>query len=101
MASIFDLYIEQGSTFKQVIDLEGDWTGNTISISIIDSIGAQRDASCYWSDIENGEFTIHISSEQSGLIKVGVGKYNIEITNELGDVKRLIQGRIYNDGDVK
>ena len=101
MASIYDLYIEQGANFSQSVSLQGIWDNSTISMAIIDSVGDSKEGSCFWSNISEGEFTIAISAEQSGLMRRGVGKYNVEIVKQTGETDRIIQGRIYVDGEVK
>jgi hypothetical protein len=100
MASLYDLYVEQGADFLQSIDLMGDWTNNTIDISITDSVGTICDGTIEWTDQENGTFSISLSAIQSAKITKGVGKYNVEATNLFGKVDRIIQGRIYVDGDI-
>lgn len=100
MASLYDLYVEQGAEFTQAIDLQGDWTGSTLNMDIVDSVGDIHSGDISWSDIANGSFSISIPSTSSKQMTKGVGTYNVEATNQYGKVDRLIQGRIYIDGDI-
>jgi hypothetical protein len=102
MAALYDLYVEQGADFVQALDLHGDWTGNTLELNIIDSVGQIKSGTIEWTDIANGSFKISLTSQQSSSITSGVGRYNVEATKtSTGYIDRIIQGRIYIDGDIK
>lgn len=100
MAAIYDLYVEQGAYFIQSIDLEGDWTGSTLEISIKDSKGYSIEGTCTWTDITNGQFDIIIVGNKTELASKGVGKYNINANKPDLKVDRIMQGRIYIDEEV-
>lgn len=52
-----------------------------------------------WVDDATGVFLISITSAQTSALVKGIGKYNIEVTD--GTTRdRLLQGRVYVDGDV-
>ena len=99
MASIYDIYIEQGSDFYQLLDITGDKTGYTIAMSVEDSVGTSTSGYVAWTDEALGKFSITMTNAQTSALATGIGKYNIEIT--IGGVTdRILQGRIYVDGDV-
>ena len=100
MASLYDLYVEQGAEFTQLIDLQGDWTGNTLSMDIVDSVGSVHSGNISWYNATIGTFSISIPNTSSSQMTKGVGRYNVESTDQYGKVDRVIQGRIYIDGDI-
>ena len=100
MASLYDLYVEQGAEFAQAIDLSGDWTGSVLNMDIVDSVGDTHEGGISWFEITTGSFLISIPSTSSKQMTKGVGTYNVESTNQYGKVDRIIQGRIYIDGDI-
>ena len=101
MASIYDLYIEQGSYFKQSLNLSGDFTGYTISGNYKDSNGILATGLVSWTDSSLGELDIILTSSETAAMSKGVGYYDIETTSASGSVDRILQGRIYVDGEVK
>ena len=100
MASIYDLYIEQGSDFKQSLNLSGDFTGYTISGTFRDSFGEVTLGYVTWTDDTLGELDIELTSAETSTMGQGVGYYNIEVELS-GVVVRILQGRVYVDGEVK
>lgn len=100
MASIYDLYIEQGSNFTQVLDLSGDFTTAVLSSTLKDSDGEIIIDFAEWADATNGIMNINLSALETSGMSQGVGYYNIE-TIISGVTDRILQGRIYVDGEVK
>jgi hypothetical protein len=100
MASIYDLYIEQGSDFEQEIDMAGDWDGYTIEISVEDAALNKTSGYASWSSAIDGKFKIIIPNSSTSSMTKGIGRYNVEITSQFGIKDRVIYGRIYIDGDV-
>ena len=100
MASIYDLYIEQGSDFSQSLDLSGDYTGSSIGATAEDSEGNSFSGFVSWQDDTEGLVNISISNSITSTMAGGIGRYNIEITDGAGKVDRILQGRIYVDKDV-
>lgn len=99
MASIYDLYVEQGSDFTQRIDSTGNYTGYAITMTIKDSVGTSTTGYTTWHDASIGQFDIDITNTQSAALTKGVGYYDIEVSSG-GSVDRILQGRIYVDGAV-
>lgn len=96
--SIFDLYIEQGSTFNQQLTMEGDYTGVTIACKIkVDTIEIGSVAS--WEDASLGVFNLSLTATQTATLPTGVGYYDVELTNA-GVVSKPMKGRVYVDGEV-
>ena len=100
MASIFNIYIEQGSDFQERIDVTGDYTGYTIRGNIIDSTGTTTSNIASWYDAETGVFDISVSNANTALMATGIGKYDIEVVSGSGVVDKIIKGRVYVDGEV-
>lgn len=99
MASIYDLYVEQGSDFSQALNLVGDWTGKTIAMNVLDSTDVAHSGFVSWTDASLGELLISMTNIETSAMSNGIGKYNIEVTGA-GVIDRILQGRIYVDGDV-
>lgn len=100
MASIYDIYVEQGSSFSQSLNLSGNYSGQTISMTVVDGIGTKTTGYTTWTDASLGEFDIAMTSIQTSAMSSGIGKYDIE-TNDGVNGHRILQGRVYIDGEVK
>ena len=100
MASIYDLYVEQGSDFTESIDMTGDYTGYTIRGSISDNSGVVTTGIVAWTDATLGQFDISLTNVETSALKSGVGKYDIEIESATNVVSRILKGRVYVDSEV-
>ena len=99
MATVYNLTIDQGSTFST-------------SIIVSDDVGVARDLNSYSArgqlrrsysstsnvsftininDPDNGEFTVSLSADQTANLKYGRYVYDIEIYNG-GSVERILEG---------
>lgn len=99
MASLYDLYIEQGTDYSKSINANTDYTGYTIAISMEDSTGVSATVSVAWDDDSTGEYTITMTDANTTAMAKGSGKYNIDITSG-GTTTRLLKGRVYVDEEV-
>lgn len=100
MASIHDLYINQGSNYSESVDLNTDYTGYTLTCDLEDSIGYNDSNFAAWDNATTGEFTISLTSTETAALADGIGKYNVEVTSAGGVKTRVLQGRIYVDKDI-
>lgn len=100
MASIFNLYVEQGSDFLESLDITGDYTGYEIRGNIVDSIGETTVNIVAWTSDTDGRFDISMTNTETASMSAGIGKYDIEIVDTLGKVTRVLQGRVYVNGEV-
>jgi len=99
--TIFDLYVEQGSTFVQTIYLGEDLTGYTVASNMKDRTGATTKNIVAMLDLATGEIKISLTAIQTSLMSVGVGKYDIELTEtSSGSVRKPLSGRVYIKGEV-
>lgn len=110
-AGVLDLVIEQGATYKRVIeyvdenDSPIDLTGYTVRMQIRnnhitnDIILELTDLYISITDALNGEITINIPANITATLPSILGVYDIEI--ELtGDVERLLQGTVQISPEV-
>ena len=98
---IFDLYIEQGSTFNQVLQLGEDLTGYTVTGNLKDREGLIVVGIVSFTNIATGEISIDLTAVQTATLSAGVGYYDIELTKTAdGSVSKPIKGRIYTSGEV-
>lgn len=98
---IFDLSIEQGSTFEQVITLNEDLTGHTISSDIKDSAGVIISNIATVSDENYGAIRMFVTAGNTSVMSTGVGYYDIEITEtSSGKVTKPMKGRVIVTGEV-
>ena len=100
MASIHDIYIDQGADFVQALDITGDYTDYLIRGKIEDSVGTLGSSIVAWTDASLGQFTITITNAVTSTMANGVGKYDIEIETPAGIAERIIKGRAYVDSEV-
>ena len=98
---IFDLSVEQGSTFTQTLTLNEDLTGYTIASNAKDSIGVITDNIATITTVDTGIISVEISAGNTASMSVGVGYYDIELTDTAtGRVSKPIKGRVYVSGEV-
>ena len=98
---IFDLSIEQGSTFEQLISLNEDLTGHTISSDIKDSTGVITSNIATIADENYGAIRMFVTAGNTSAMSIGVGYYDIEITEtSSGKVTKPMKGRVIITGEV-
>jgi len=99
-AAIYNLFIEQGADFYDALDVSGDYTSYTIRGNIIDVEGNTTTGIVAWTDDTEGEFEITLTNVETSAMISGTGKYDIEVESPTGYVMRLLQGRVYVDGEI-
>jgi len=104
MATITNLYIEQGSTFNSVVTLRNQ-DGTTLNLtnytvksqfrkSYQSSVANNFTATVYGTST-NGQVRLQLTATASSAIKAGRYLYDIEITNTLNNEKfRVLEGII-------
>lgn len=116
-AASYDLYIEQGATFRfsmvyghydGTLDSSGndtvipyDITGCQIRIQIRQRRGSMvliaatsRNGGVVIDDGPAGKFTVTVSDEATDSLTITKAKYDLEISWPSGDVNRIIQGNV-------
>lgn len=95
---VSNIVIEQGFTFETTFQLEDTRTGNLLDLSGYD-VKSQIRKSYYSknfvsfastiSDIETGEITIGLESNQTKLLKPGRYVYDVKLFNQSGEYKAV------------
>ena len=104
MASYVELFIDQGTTFNNIINLTDDNTNIPINISGY-SVSSQMRRSYYSQNItsniictitnsSNGEITMSISAANTSNIKAGRYVFDVKATDTFGTVNRILEGMI-------
>jgi len=103
MATYSNLYIDKGSTFKTVVDVEKN-TGNAINLTGYTARGQIRKS--YTSttstdftisiDIANSELDVSLTATQTDALKAGRYVYDIEIEDNSSpaEVTRVQEGQV-------
>lgn len=99
MAALYDIYIQQGSDFVQIIDITGDYTGQVIRGKVVDPVGLKEENIVAWEDASVGRFKITIPNSVTSFFTNGLGYYDIEIDNN-GMIDKIMSGRAYIDKEV-
>ena len=100
MATISNLYIDQGTTFNTVVDLANqdgtamDLNGYQVSAQMRKSY---QSSSAYnfvstVEDATNGQIKLSLAPGTSSSMQAGRYLYDVEIENTVGDVFRVLQG---------
>jgi hypothetical protein len=100
MATISNLYVDQGSTYSNIItvtasngqalDLSGYSVASQMRKSYQSSTYHSFTASVY--DAANGKIRLQLTDEQSGAIPAGRWLYDVEIESTAGARTRVVQG---------
>ena len=104
MTSYVELYMDQGTTFRNVINLADDLTNSYINVSGYQvrsqmrrsyySANATANLVCTITDSANGEITITLAAANTSNIKAGRYLFDLEIV-DLSDVTvRVLEGII-------
>ncbi len=104
MAAYVELFMDQGATFNNVINLSDDLTNANINISgyIVRSqmrrsyYSANASASiiCTITDAVNGEITMNLSANTTANIKAGRYLFDLETVDPNGVTSRILEGII-------
>ena len=104
MSAYVELYMDQGATFNNIINLTDDTTNAALNISGYTvrsqmrrsyySANATANISCTISNSANGEITMSLSAENTANIKAGRYLFDLETVNPGGVVTRVLEGII-------
>jgi hypothetical protein len=104
MAAYVELYIDQGTTFNNIINLTDDVTNTPINISGY-SISSQirrsyysanisANITCAISNVANGEITMSMTSANTANIKAGRYVFDVKATDTSSVTSRILEGII-------
>jgi hypothetical protein len=100
MATISNLYVDQGSTYSNIITVTAS-NGQALDLtgySVASQMRKSYQSSTYHSfvatvyDAANGKIRLQLTDEQSGEIPAGRWLYDVEIESTAGARTRVVQG---------
>jgi hypothetical protein len=104
MAAYVELYMDQGATWTNVINLTDDVTNASINISGYNitsqmrrsyySANASANISCQITDASSGEVTLSLTSGETANIKAGRYLFDVKVSSPASQTIRLIEGII-------
>jgi len=104
MAAYVELFMDQGATFNNVINLSDDLTNANINISgyIVRSqmrrsyysVNASANIICTISNAINGEITMNLPANTTANIKAGRYLFDLETVDTNGVTTRVLEGII-------
>lgn len=104
MAAFVELYVDQGTTFNNIINLTDDLTNTPINVASYIVRGQLRRS--YYSanasanltftitDAANGEITMSLTDSQTANIKAGRYLFDVETVDTSNVVSRVLEGII-------
>lgn len=104
MAAYVELYIDQGTTFNNIINLTDDLTNASINASGYSvtsqmrrsyySANATANISCSITNPANGEITMSMTSGETANIKAGRYVFDVKVIDPTNSVLRILEGTI-------
>jgi hypothetical protein len=104
MAAYAELIMDQGTTFRNVINLTDDLTNVPINIAGYSvssqmrrsyySANATASRVCQITNAANGEITMSLAAANTSNIKAGRYLFDLETTDTIGTVNRVLEGII-------
>lgn len=105
MAAYVELFVDQGTTFNNIINITDDLTNDTINISgyIVTSqirrsfysTNITANISCSVTDASNGEITMSMTAANTANIKPGRYVFDVKYADPIyGNVGRIVEGII-------
>lgn len=104
MVAYVELYMDQGSTFRNVINLTDDLTNESMNVSGYTvrsqmrrsyySANASATIVCSVTDAANGEITMSLAASNTSNIKAGRYLFDLETVDRGGVVSRVLEGII-------
>ena len=102
MAAYVELYIDQGATFNNVINLTDDLTNQSLNIfgylvqsqmrRSYYSANASASITCNITDATTGEITLSLTASETANIKAGRYLFDIQTTDRSNNVVRVLEG---------
>lgn len=110
MAAYVELFMDQGTTFNNVINITDDMTNAPINVSgyVIRSqmrtsyfsSNVTANISCFVADAANGEIYLSVPSANTAKIKPGRYLFDVLATDTSNTVSRVLEGIITVTGSV-
>lgn len=104
MASYVELYVDQGSTFNNIITLTDDTTNTAINLSGYTvtsqmrrsyySTNTSANIICSITDTANGIVTMRLTSNTTSNLRAGFYLFDVESRTPSGDISRILEGSI-------
>lgn len=104
MAAYVELYMDQGATFNNVINLTDDVTNTYVNVSGYTvrsqmrrsyySTNATANLVCTVTDAANGEITMSLGASNTAAIKAGRYLFDLETIDTSNTVSRVLEGII-------
>lgn len=104
MAAYVELYMDQGATFNNVVNLSDDITNASVNLQNFVvrsqmrrsyySANATANIVCIVSNSANGEITMSLDAANTSSIKAGRYLFDLEILDNAGAVTRVLEGII-------
>lgn len=104
MAAYVELYMDQGASFRNVINLTDDVTNASLNIlgytirsqmrRSYYSANASANIVCTISNSANGEITMEMTAANTSNIKAGRYLFDLETVDTVGTVSRVLEGII-------
>ena len=104
MASYVELYIDQGTTFNNVINLTDDVTNTPINISGYSvtsqirrsyySSNITANITCTLSNVANGQITMSMTAANTANIKAGRYVFDVKVVDTGSVTSRILEGII-------
>lgn len=104
MAAYVELYMDQGSTFENVLTVTDDLTNAPINITGYSfssqirrsyySINPTANIVCSISDANNGVLIMSLAASNTASIKAGRYLFDLESVNTLNNTSRILEGII-------
>jgi hypothetical protein len=104
MAAYVELYVDQGTTFNNIINITDDTTNTPVNVQgyavssqlrrSYYSANASANITCSVTDAPNGEITMSMTASNTSNIKAGRYLFDVETIDTLGTVSRILEGII-------
>ena len=104
MAAYVELYIDQGTTFNNIINLTDDVTNTPINVSgyVISSqirrsyysANISANITCTLSNVANGEITMSMTAANTSNIKPGRYLFDVKTLDTYNQTSRVLEGII-------
>ena len=104
MAAYVELYLDQGTTFNNVINLTDDVTNTPINVAnytVVSqlrrsyySANASANITCTITNASNGELTLSMTAANTANLKPGRYVFDVKTVDELNTTSRVLEGII-------
>lgn len=104
MTAYVELYMDQGATFNNVINITDDTTNDTVNVSGYSvssqmrrsyySTNASANIVCTITEASQGEITLSLSASATANLKPGRYLFDVKTVNSMNVVSRIVEGII-------